>query len=93
MKVTILFFSPSGNTARVADLLRQKLELQDITVKLVNITGEPDIFKSRDFERYLNKTVAEHDVLCIGGPVYAHHLQYHLLDPYQSTAKSGEWMG
>lgn len=93
MKVTIILFSPSGNTAAIANLLQEKLKQRNTAVQMLNITGNPLIFKERKYAQYLQQAVYEHDVLCIGGPVYAHHLQYHLIDLLRALPKPGNGWG
>lgn len=93
MKATILVFSPSGNTAIIGERLQQKLEQKGVTVQKLNITANPQIFIEKDFVRFFRETVAEHDMLCIGGPVYAHHLQYHLHDLLRALPKPGNGWG
>lgn len=93
MKVTIIVFSPSGNTAGIASLLQQRFERRDVAVQLLNITGNPQFFKEGDIVRFLRENVDEHDLLCIGGPVYAHHLQYHMLDLLRALPKPGNGWG
>ncbi|MBV7271838.1 EFR1 family ferrodoxin [Clostridium sp. PL3] len=80
MKAAILEFSPSNNTNRVGELLKTKLEQNNITVQLVNITGNKDYFLTNNKQDFLQKTINKHDILFIGSPVYAHHLQYHVKD-------------
>jgi ferredoxin len=80
MNVAIIVFSPSGNTLKVANMLKKHLEMKNIEVQIVNITGNESIFSTHSLQQFLQTHVAEHDVLCIGSPVYAHHLQYYVKD-------------
>jgi len=75
MKVTIIVFSPSGNTLTTAKLLEQSLLKRNAQVQLLDFTGRKEIADQKSIAKYLNDTVNPHDVLCIGGPVYAGHLQ------------------
>ena len=93
MNVTMLVFSPSGNTANIATLFQQRLEDRGIAVQTVHATGAPDVFNARQHAQFLHNNVEEHDVLCIGAPVYAHHLQYHMLDLLKALPKPGNGWG
>jgi ferredoxin/flavodoxin len=92
MKVAIVVFSPSGNTLKVATILSQQLAGRGIGVQLVDVTKNELIFKSGGLQRFLEKTIQEHDLLCIGGPVYAHHLHYNVKSIIQALPKpGGKW--
>ena len=91
MKVAIVVFSPSGNTLKVANMLEKSLKTKNIDVQTVNITGNESIFSTHSLQQFLQEHVEAHDVLCIGAPIYAHHLQYHVKDLIRSlpAAKDG----
>lgn len=78
MKVAIIVFSPSGNTNHVGELLKVSLEQNSISVQLLNIARNEKYFLTKNKQGFLKETVKEHDILFIGSPVYAHHLQYHV---------------
>lgn len=80
MKAVIILFSPSGNTLRAGEILKSCLEGNNIQAQLVDITRNKDYHLSADKPNYLKTAVKEHDLLFIGAPVYAHHLQYHMAD-------------
>lgn len=80
MRVLIITFSPSGNTEKVGEQLKKGLLSQGIDVQYLNITGNNEYFKSTNKELFLESVVKPHDLLIIGSPVYAHHLQYHIQD-------------
>jgi ferredoxin/flavodoxin len=84
MKAVIIEFSPSGNTNRVSELLKENLERNTISVQLVNISRNPNYFLSNNKQSFLLKTIEEHDIIFIGSPVYAHHLQYHVKELIQN---------
>lgn len=94
MKVAILVFSPSGNTLKVAKMLEDKMIENNIQVQLIDTTRK-DIFTSKDKMReFLKDNVKEHDLICIGGPVYAHHMHYNLLDLIKVLPQpDNEWGG
>ena len=87
MKITIIQFSPSGNTLKVSSLLKKELEKRNQEVQFLDITREKQILLENDLQNYLTNRVQQHDVLLIGGPVYAHHLQYHVLDLINALPK------
>lgn len=91
MKVLIIEFSPSGNTNKVSELLKTNLEHNNISVELVNITRNEKYFFTNNKQSFLQKTIKKHDILFIGSPVYAHHLQYHVKDLINNlpSAKDG----
>ncbi|WP_234123627.1 EFR1 family ferrodoxin [Clostridium hydrogenum] len=78
MKAVIIEFSPSNNTHRVGELLKANLEQNNISVQLVNIAADKRYFLTNNKKDFLQKTIDKHDILIIGSPVYAHHLQYHI---------------
>jgi len=75
-----MYFSPSGNTARAAEMIRESFAHdKDISIQVLDCVRE-GYFTTDDVRGYLEKTVMPHDILLIGGPVYAHHVQYHVKD-------------
>ena len=80
MKIAIVVFSPSGNTLKVAKMLQKSLETRDLSVQIVKISGSESLSQPHRLRQFLQEFVEEHDILCIGSPVYAHHLQYHVKD-------------
>lgn len=78
MKILIMTFSPSGNTDKVGVSLKNKLLSHGNEVQYLKLAGNSDYFKSEDKETFLERIVKPHDLLIIGSPVYAHHLQYHV---------------
>lgn len=78
MRVAILTFSPSGSTARVGGELRQRLEQRGATVRQLDVAGDAGVLIEPNVAEYLWENVGGHDVLVVGGPVYTHHLQYHV---------------
>ena len=78
MKTVIIVFSPSGNTLKVAKMLEKNLLEKNIGVQIVDITRTKGLFRYGTFGQYLEQNVEKHDVLCVGSPVYAHHLHYNV---------------
>lgn len=93
MKAAIIIFSPSGNTAKIGEQLKASLQQNGVVVQIVNITGTEKYFSSLDKTLFLHETIKEHDVLFVGSPVYAHHLQYHVRDLLASLPKPGNGWG
>lgn len=87
MNVSIIEFSPSGNTNHVSELIKAALEQNNINLQLVNITGNEKYFFTKDKGSFLQETLKEHDILFIGAPVYAHHLQYHVKELIEALPK------
>ncbi|MFX1283438.1 MAG: EFR1 family ferrodoxin [Promethearchaeota archaeon] len=93
MKIAIIVFSPSGNTLKVAKMLESHLLENNILVQIVDITRTKEVFRYRTFGQYLKQHIEEHDVLCIGSPVYAHHLHYNVQDLIKSLPPPGDGWG
>jgi ferredoxin/flavodoxin len=87
MKITIIQFSPSGNTLKVSEMLKTELEQRNQEVQLIDITREKQFFIEKEVQKFLVEKVKQHDVLLIGSPVYAHHLQYHVQDLINALPK------
>jgi ferredoxin/flavodoxin len=92
MRICILYFSPSGNTAGISDVIRRYLEEKNHHVQMIDITGEKLFFEG-DKSEFLRGVVRPHDILMIGGPVYAHHLQYHAADLIKALPKPDDVWG
>ncbi len=93
MKTAIIVFSPSGNTLKVAKMLEKSFLEKNIGVQIVDITRTEGLFKYKTFSQYLNEHVEEHDVICIGSPVYAHHLHYNVQNLIKSLPLPGNGWG
>jgi ferredoxin/NAD(P)H-dependent FMN reductase len=74
-------------------MLEDVLKKNEIQVQLIDITGDEKYFSSRDKQILLQEMVQEHDILFVGSPVYAHHLQYHVKDLIQYLPKPGNGWG
>lgn len=79
MKVTIIYFSPCGNTRKVATKIGYKFAGKGWEVQLLEMTRDAELFPSRDFRTFIKK-IEGHDLLIVGGPVYIDHLHYNVLD-------------
>lgn len=93
MKITIIQFSPSSYTQKVTSMLVTELRKREQEVQLINMNGDNDFFIKKDIHEFLRKNVKQHDVLLIGGPVYAHHLQYHVQDLIKALPKPNNIWG
>ncbi len=80
MNAAILFFSPSGNTRGVAERIRGELLSRGWECNLTDVTGRVRTFREPGGMEKLRKELGPHDVLLVGGPVYANHLHYTVLD-------------
>jgi len=76
MRVAIVVFSPGGNTQKAAEMLRGEMEKRGFSVQLLILTRNPLLSNRTGLRFFLEREIAAHDVLCVGGPVYAHHLHY-----------------
>jgi ferredoxin/flavodoxin len=93
MRVAVIVFSPSGNTSKVGKMLRENLWEKNIEVQLIDITRSGEIFVKRNVEHHLVETIETHDLLCVGGPVYAHHLHYNVQNLINSLPRPGDGWG
>ena len=94
MKVVFIIFSPTGNTLKAARIMESSLKTKDVEVQLINITRDPVFFKGNNKDKlaYLNGKIKQHDLLCLGGPVYAHHLHFNILNIIKELPKpGGKW--
>lgn len=79
MKALIIVFSPSGHTLKVAEHINSTLKEHKVTVQLINITKDTNYLTKEKISESLKKEVKAHDVLFIGGPLYAGHVEKHIL--------------
>ena len=93
MKITVIQFSPSGNTTKITQSIVSKLTSKGHQVQLLDITGDTAYFNSTNKYEFLKQRVLPHDVLLIGGPVYAHHMQYHVIDLIKALPKPDSCWG
>jgi len=75
MKVAIIVFSPSGHTLEVAKMMEKSMTNKGMKVQLLDITRNEKIFKEDKMGQYLKEKIEPHDLICVGGPVYAGHLE------------------
>ena len=75
MKITIIVFSPSGNTLTSAKMIKESFTHRGATVQLVDFTRREELADNDSIAAYLEKVVKPHDILVIGGPIYVGHIQ------------------
>ncbi len=91
-RVAIVTFSPAGSTRKVGAMLAASLESRGCASQLVDVTRDPAYFAAPDRTAVLDHLVGAHDVLCVGGPVYAHHMQFNVLDLVRRLPRvGGRW--
>ena len=79
MKVAIIVFSPSGHTLQAANIFKEELERKGAHVQLVNTTKNPNYLNESSIKKQLEADLDAHDLLLIGGPIYAGHMEGHIL--------------
>lgn len=79
MKALIIVFSPSGHTLQVAEHIQKMLVEKEAKVQLINITKNDAYLSYESIKKKLQEEVLEHDVVFIGGPIYAGHVEKHVL--------------
>lgn len=93
MKVCIIVFSPSRHTLTVAKKLSEYLEENNSIVQLIDTTRNREIFTENNMKEFFNENIKEYDVLCIGGPVYAGHIESDVKKIINSLPKVNEKFG
>lgn len=92
MNICIIVFSPSGHTLKAAQMMKAAMEKEMMQVQLINITGQKEVFKNNNLRGYLVENINAHDVLCVGGPVYAGHLEGNVRKVIKTLPKpDGHW--
>ncbi len=89
MKVTIIVFSPSGHTLKVSQAFKRELESRDIGVQLIDVTKDSNYLQSSHAQEYLIEEIEEHDVILIGGPIYAGHVEKNILRLIELLPETG----
>lgn len=93
VKIVIIVFSPTGNTLKIGEILKSFLQKKYFNVSLVNFTGRSDLLNDgRILKKYLVDNIGSDDLVCIGSPVYAGHIQYNVKKIIKSLPKPyGIW--
>ena len=79
MKISIIVFSPSGHTLKVAQEMQTRLEKGNQQVQIIDVTRKIGQMEREGYTQYFEKRVDRHDCLCIGSPVYAGHFEQNAL--------------
>lgn len=93
MNVAIVVFSPSGNTFKVATMLEKALVTRGLDVQVLDTTRKSKFLGVENARKALKEEVGPHDLLCIGGPVYSHHLQLHAQNLLRALPRPGNGWG
>ena len=93
MKAVILVFSPSGHTLQAANIFREEFEKRGVSVQLINTTKNPNYLNEGSIKNQLEADLDAHDVLLIGGPIYAGHMEGHVLQLIKHLPETGEKYG
>ncbi|MBN1499324.1 MAG: EFR1 family ferrodoxin [Spirochaetes bacterium] len=92
MKITIIVFSPTGNTKKIAETFNRTLTLKKNNVSLIDLTRDTSYFERSNKPEYLESIIPQHDLLIAGAPVYAHHMQYHMKELLENLPlPDGKW--
>lgn len=94
MKVLMLVFSPYQNSKNIGKKLEEKMVEKNIEVDFFDITRNKELWENKQYHKFFNE-IKQHDVLCIGGPVYAHYLPKNFLEfisqiPYPDKTTFGK---
>ena len=89
MKMAIIVFSPSGHTLSVSQIFKKELERKGVGVQLINITKNSSYLQGLHTRQCLAEEIKEHDVLFIGGPVYAGHVEKNVLRLIEQLPEAG----
>lgn len=90
MKVVIIVFSPSGHTLKVAEMIKNQCGKYTSSVRLINITRKREFLFETQKEKNLQKELGEYDLLFIGGPIYAGHMERNVLNTIQMLPNPDE---
>ena len=80
MKVAIVVFSPSGHTLQAAKMIQKCCEEKNAVVRLINSTGNNALLFDERKKEHLAQRLGEWDLLFIGGPIYAGHMERNVLN-------------
>ena len=80
MKVVIVVFSPSGHSLQAAEMIKSCCEEKHAVVRLINSTGNTALLFDKRKKEHLAQQLGEWDLLFIGGPIYAGHMERNVLN-------------
>ena len=75
-KNVVVYFSPSGNTAKVADIIVDALKQTGEKTIVLNLIEKDE----PDYKKWASDTLNPGDCLWVGSPVYAHHALPQVMD-------------
>jgi flavodoxin/ferredoxin len=78
MNAIIVYFSPSGSTRKVAQQMSEVFSGKFSKIEVIDLTRNESYWNSFQFRQNLYNIINNYDVLCIGSPVYAHHMHYNV---------------
>lgn len=87
MKIAIITFSPSGHSLKAAEIIKKRCQEHSATVKLINLTGQHDLLFEQHRKENLREALGEYDLLFIGGPIYAGHMERNILNAIKNLPK------
>jgi ferredoxin/flavodoxin len=90
MNVSIIVFSPSGHTLKAAQMIEKAFKNKNSNVKLVNITGKEEFLYGGQIKESIERELGEYDVLFIGGPLYAGHIEHNVLNTIKALPRPDE---
>jgi ferredoxin/flavodoxin len=80
MNAIIIYFSPSGSTRKVAQQMAEVFNEKFLNIEVIDLTRNESYWNSAQFRQNLYSIINNYDVLCVGSPVYAHHMHYNVLN-------------
>lgn len=93
MKISIVTFSPSGHTGKVASILKDVLEQRHHQVEHLEMARRQIIDRPKALQTYLADNLGDPDLLMVGGPVYVGHLQAKVLQVIKALPRPNRWTG
>jgi len=88
-RISILVFSPGGNTLKAAKMAESALVDRGFDVQLVDVTAAKVIKDKGRLHDFLVNEVKPHDLLMVGGPVYENRLDKLTLAIIKSLPEPG----
>ena len=80
MNVSVIVFSPSGHTLKTAKMIESSFTEKGDKINLIDITGKTEFLYGTGIKKAVEKELDEYDVLFIGGPLYAGHVEHNILN-------------
>ncbi len=90
MNAIIIYFSPSGSTRKIANQMATVFNEKFSKVEVIDLTRNKSYWESVQFRQNLYKIINNYDILCIGSPVYAHHMHYNVMDFIRNLLPIGD---